>query len=650
MADGQFDIDDLRLADGVNWQRIADGNEAAFIYAHDVSGQYFRTDFATHLVLSRLAAGTVLSEILRSPDVNKVAFIKLIPLLVASGLLTGNDSVAQKAAPKQQPLESRLLFAKSEMADISATVRMLGPVGRAMFSRGGLWAFAATWLLALVALAGNSRDLALEAQRVMTPSPETMLSMAVMFWIVKLLHELGHGLALARVFAADGRGAPVIRAGIGLFFLMPYPFTNASAAWLITCKWRRALVGAGGMYVEGWIAAVSALAWASIGDGTLRHALFELMVVTSISTLLFNLNPLMRLDGYFIMTDIMGWPNLMTRATQAARAVGITLLTGQGRIDRASLPAAGYWFATYLYRWITFTAILIAAFHIDVRCGFLVLAVTASTLILRPLLATIAAATATNSGGSSIPLRRPIIALGIVLAALLVPFDDDLVVVGRSEHRDLRPVYAETTGTIRAVAGRPVTSGAGATVVEIVSPELGWREAAARAELETQASKMRHALAESPESLTAAREAIIAAEARLNEIIDEQARARVVLAAGETWHADPNSNLEGAWTTPGQRRVLGVVFPQSEPQLKAEIDQDAVDFPVGMLVGKTAHVRVAGRSEPVLVARIASVLEMARTGRSAQADARADARADAQPPSSHVQPRTFEITLVLDAQ
>jgi putative peptide zinc metalloprotease protein len=125
---------------------------------------------------------------------------------------------------------------------------------------------------------------------------------------MKLVHETFHGLVCKRY---GGR----VR-GFGLMFLIftPLPYVDVTSSWGFPSQWHRMMVGVAGMFVELFIAAVSALVWANTGAGTLNSICFNLMFVGSVSSLVFNGNPLLRFDAYYILSDWVGIPNLYAKA------------------------------------------------------------------------------------------------------------------------------------------------------------------------------------------------------------------------------------------------------------------------------------------------------------------------------------------------
>lgn len=131
------------------------------------------------------------------------------------------------------------------------------------------------------------------------------------FALLKLWHELGHGLVCKRL------GGAVPEAGVMLLILIPSPYVDASACWAFPNKWHRTAVGAAGMVFELGLAGVFALLWLGSADGSLTQMLsFYAMFTASVSTVIFNINPLMKFDGYYMLSDVIEVPNLMQRSQQ----------------------------------------------------------------------------------------------------------------------------------------------------------------------------------------------------------------------------------------------------------------------------------------------------------------------------------------------
>ena len=109
-------------------------------------------------------------------------------------------------------------------------------------------------------------------------------------------------------------GGAVHEMGISLVFLTPAPYVDATAANGFASARQRAVVSAAGIMVELALAALAMGAWLLLGPGLLHDAALAVLLICSVSTLLFNANPLLRLDGYHLLCDALQLPNLALRS------------------------------------------------------------------------------------------------------------------------------------------------------------------------------------------------------------------------------------------------------------------------------------------------------------------------------------------------
>lgn len=131
----------------------------------------------------------------------------------------------------------------------------------------------------------------------------------VIVYVVIGIHELGHGLT-CRYY-----GGEVHEIGFLLLFFQPCLYCNVNDAWMLDKKWKQVAVTLAGGFIEYFIASLAAIGWALTAPGTgLNTLLFQIMSVGSISTILFNFNPLIKLDGYYLLADFLGAPNLRDRS------------------------------------------------------------------------------------------------------------------------------------------------------------------------------------------------------------------------------------------------------------------------------------------------------------------------------------------------
>jgi len=179
---------------------------------------------------------------------------------------------------------------------------------------------------------------------------DNLVVLYFVFPVLKALHEMGHATA------TKAGGGEVHDMGIIVLVLLPVPYVEASAATIFRSKYRRALVGAAGVTVELFVAALAFYAWLLVEPGLVRAVLFNVMLIASVSTLIFNGNPLLRYDAYYVLADLIEIPNL---AARSARYWGYLLERYVLGIRDAESPDASgpektwflcYGFAATLYR------------------------------------------------------------------------------------------------------------------------------------------------------------------------------------------------------------------------------------------------------------------------------------------------------------
>jgi putative peptide zinc metalloprotease protein len=132
--------------------------------------------------------------------------------------------------------------------------------------------------------------------------------------VIKTLHEFGHAFACKRFGILNGSGGQVHVMGVMFLVFIPLPYVDASSAWAFRKKWHRAVVGMSGVMVELAGAAIAAIIWAKTSTGTLHVIAYNVIFVASVSTLLFNGNPLLRFDAYYVLSDLIEIPNLSQRS------------------------------------------------------------------------------------------------------------------------------------------------------------------------------------------------------------------------------------------------------------------------------------------------------------------------------------------------
>lgn len=204
--------------------------------------------------------------------------------------------------------------------------------------------------------------------------------------LAKVLHELGHA------YACKHFGARVATMGVALLVLWPVLYTDTSGAWRLAQRRQRLAIGAAGMAAELALACWATLLWSFLDDGMLRSAVFMLASTTWILTLAVNLSPFMRFDGYFLLSDLLGVPNLQQRAFALTRWRLREALFAFGDAPpeyfstRLRRLLVAYSLGTWLYRFFLFLGIALLVYHFAFKLlGLLLFAVEIGYFILLPL-------------------------------------------------------------------------------------------------------------------------------------------------------------------------------------------------------------------------------------------------------------------------
>lgn len=251
------------------------------------------------------------------------------------------------------------LFMRFPLLDPERILVRLWPLVRHIFS----WVGAVIWLAVVgcaVFMAGVHWPELTEdiADRVLTPG--NLLVMWLMFPFVKVFHEFAHA------FAVKKWGGEVHELGVMLMVFTPIPYVDASAAAAFRNKSERILVGAAGIMAELFLASLALFFWANIEPGPMRAVIYNIIIMAGISTLLFNGNPLLRYDAYYILGDLLEIPNLGPRGIRYVLYLLQRYLLGvRDAEEPLSAPGERFWFvvytiASFIYRIFIYVIIVLA--------------------------------------------------------------------------------------------------------------------------------------------------------------------------------------------------------------------------------------------------------------------------------------------------
>jgi putative peptide zinc metalloprotease protein len=397
-------------------------------------------------------------------------------------------------------------------------------------------------------------------------SPANFGPMLAIFVLLKLLHELGHGVICKRF------GGQVPEFGVMLLVLFPSPYVDASACWAFPSKWQRIAVGAGGMLFELAIAAAAAFIWLGSPEGSiLRQLAYHAMVTASVATVVFNANPLMKFDGYYMLADLLETPNLMQRSQQMLHYLAQRYVL---RLERArcpsTLPGEKALLTTYgvlagLYRILLFLTITLFILGEWFIIGLALAVWTTAAWFMLPL-GKLAHWLATASITAEHRARTIAITLactaGIALLVGAVPLPDWRRGTGVVESLTRAGVYFQTDGFVRQAFVRPGDKVEEGQVIAVLdSYELDRLERANRAELADARVQLKQAMSKDDAGMAAVAKGRVAAlERQLAEVADRRDHLTVrAPESGVVVGGDPML-LIGAFVRRGEP-LCGLVDP-----------------------------------------------------------------------------------------
>ncbi|MGB5260441.1 MAG: hypothetical protein WBO34_07965 [Gammaproteobacteria bacterium] len=240
---------------------------------------------------------------------------------------------------------------------------------RPLFSWAGLIVWLTTVVSAVV-LAGMHWGAITENVVDRVLNPWNLVIMFFIYPVVKVLHELGHA------FATRIRGGEVHELGIIFLVLMPVPYVDATASAGFPNKYHRVLVGAAGMMVELFLAAIALFVWLNAETGIVSAIAYNVMLIGSVSTLFFNGNPLLRFDGYYILADAIEIPNLGVRSTRYLSYLAMRYLYGMENVSSpVSARGEAGWFAFYGIAAFVYRLLIMFAIVLFVASKFFIIGV-----------------------------------------------------------------------------------------------------------------------------------------------------------------------------------------------------------------------------------------------------------------------------------
>lgn len=441
---------------------------------------------APDAILAAIAAETTLRP--STDDIVRFAkFARGAGLLQATTAAETAQMAVERAFERKSAaswLVHNYLFLRLRLVNPDRFLTAALPLVRWIFTRAGMIGIATLGVLALFLI---SRDWERYSHSLIEQTTlDGLIQMGIAISFAKVFHELGHG------FATKLYGCRVPSMGIAFLVMWPVLWTDTTDAWRLTDRRQRLVIDSAGMGAEILIAAVASIAWAVLPDGPTRSAMFVLSSSTWLLTLLVNISPLMRFDGYYILSDLLDFPNLQERGFAYTRWLMREMLFRPNVAPPEQLPPhlvrviVTWSIATWIYRFFLFMGIAVLVYHLTFKVlGVVLMVIEIWFFVARPIVKEFGV-------WAKLPtVRKPnrytwgtLALFALLMLALLVPWRGrvDAPALLRAE-RQMALMAAEPGRLVEMVAEKAHVA-EGQVLFRMDSVEIDHDIAAARAQLE----------------------------------------------------------------------------------------------------------------------------------------------------------------------
>jgi putative peptide zinc metalloprotease protein len=619
-----------RLLGAVNVHRQHFRGVRWYVLQNPANNEYFRLSHGAYHFVAMLDGRRTVGQVWRTsmdtfgdaaPTQGEV--VDLLTRLYAANLLQGDfapDAEALFGRHRKRTWREVKGFLRNFLAirvplwDPDRFLERWAPFFGKLFTVHGLLLWIGIIIAGLWAVGGHLGELTRQASGVLDPKNLPLLYAALV--IVKMCHEMGHAFSCKQFGLRAGTGGEVHQMGVTFLVFAPLPYVEASSAWALRNKWQRIVVGASGMLVELAIAAIAGILWVRTAEGTTVHAIaYNVMFIASVSTLVFNGNPFLRYDAYYILLDGLEIPNLDSRSKTYLSFLAKRYLWGvKTAHDPSHTPGERGWLVFYAaaslaVRVAVSLAIVLFLGNRFFLIGALVAAFMVATWLLLPLgnlLRYLAASNELARVRFRAVLTTAIGGLLLFSSVGLIRAPEHFRIEGVVEPVRYAVIHMKTDGFVDDFlpSGRK-TGPNGPWLISASSPVLRSRYDQLHAESRRLQIRRKHAQAR---------------EAAAVQIMDEKISAleeKIRRNQKEIGELDLKSPLEGTWVAPDIDRLRGMYLKRGRRVgVVADLDTLRIRAVAGQTVaaeliketGPTIEIRLKGQPDVALDGRIETII------------------------------------------
>jgi putative peptide zinc metalloprotease protein len=595
--------------------------ESSFIIQDPITCQFHRLGPSEYRFVRELDGNTSVAQILEeqaedlgedslSPDLAA----RLLNYLQQSNLLETHEHLdptslyeAYRKLRRKRGLQiaGNFLFINLPLVDPDGFLRRTLPVVRPLLGRGFFFLWLASVATAFWIVVTHWTELLSRANGVL--APRNLLLLYVSFAFLKLFHEMWHGYVCRRY------GGPVHEMGILFLIFTPFFYCEASSAWGFDSKWKKIYVSAAGMYIELFLASMAAMVWFATNPGVVHTLAYNVVFVASVSTVLFNGNPLLRYDGYYILADLLEVPNLWTNSNGYLRYLMTRYLLGhkqESPVDslREAAMLTGYGIASFLYRIAVCIGIIVFVSRQLKGLGILLAIGAVVAWVFVPVgkalnyMFLTAGTRAQRRRAGGVTMGLAVVAV-ILLGVVSLPMR--LYTTAAVDYRDVQIVRADAPGFVAELC---VTTGQrvapGQVLVRLANEPLLAEYKKAKADVDLVRQQFASLEVTDVAAAQAIKPRIAARQTRLDDLSKKVESLTLRAAIDGVVITGRIDELVGRYKDTGEEILT--VADTEHPLLKAAIDQEDV-YEYRHAVGERVEVRLRANPSQVIVGRIEKI-------------------------------------------
>ena len=513
--------------------------ETSWIVKDPIALKYFRLREAEHMILALLDGRHSYDDIRRAlvqKFPNKKFEVRDIQNLAESfhtnGLLLSNSAGQAKPLTRRRRKEqtqkitqfaSSIVSIKFPGFDPEPLLAWLYPKVHWLFSKTATILFLGIIVSALLLVGSNLNEFQTKLptfQQFFGFKNLVYLGFVLVF--TKSIHELGHGL-VCKHFNGECH-----EMGFMLMVLTPAMFCDTSDSWILPNKWHRIAIGAAGMWVEVVMAALATFIWWYTHPGWLHYFALNIMFLCSVATIVFNINPLLRYDGYYMLSDFLEIPNLSQKATLSLTDRLRVWCLGMEPVSPRRLPRqnrtafAIYAISSFVYRWFVlgmifwFITRVFEPYGLQVL-GYLAVGIAITGSVLMPIYKAIQfflyPGRMRDVNKWRLAISSIIVGIGIGVF-FLVPFPHHVRTPFVVRPASAETIFVRWPGTLREIGKNPGDQvAAGDTIARLGNPDLEIKLEELRSDLSQQSALLEAYRVQDSDPLRMAR---LAGEAKAN--------------------------------------------------------------------------------------------------------------------------------------